>query len=156
MVTEFHFCTSVLSLSSVLVSAPRKRSVPAPSRQAEQITTLPVLKWDPGRRTLLHSEGRPQARFLGPIPGPLPHCASITAHVASVHRGQLLGAEQEAAAGRTPWSCPSAEQRSITWGWGPELIPMVCRGNAGRERSRAFMPLIPPSSWLPGFYSIML
>jgi len=36
------------------------------------------------------------------------------------------------------------------------MIPMVCRRNAGRERLRAFMPLIPPTLWLPGFRSIML
>ena len=78
--------------------------------QAKKITTLLVLKRDPRRRKLLHSEGRLQGRVPGPGPGPLPHHAPITAHVASAHRSWLLGAEWEAAASRAPRSCPSAEQ----------------------------------------------
>jgi len=38
-------------------------------------------------------------------------------------------------------------------GWGLELIPMVTRGNAGRERPRAFMPRVPllEAARIPGF-----
>ena len=62
---QFHL--SVWRLSALL-----ECPAPARSHQPEEITTLPVLKWDPGRRTLLHGEKRPQARVPGPIPGPLP------------------------------------------------------------------------------------
>jgi len=40
-------------------------------------------------------------------------------------------------------SCPSAEQRASRLGWGLELIPMVSKGSAGRERPRASMPHVP-------------
>ena len=112
LISSHQFHPSVQCLSALLGSA-RSHHLP---RQAKEITALPVPKWYLGRRTLLHSEGRLQARVLDLSPGPLRHHAPITSHMASAHTVRLLGAEREAAAGRAPQSCPSAEQRATRQG----------------------------------------
>ena len=112
-----------------------------------------VLKGDPGRRTLLHGEKRPQARVPGPIPGPLPHCSLIAAHVASEHRGQLLGAEQEAAAGRTPWSCPS---HHMGLGPGPNTDGVHGKRREGKiEGLHASHPSLLMASRIPQHHALM-
>lgn len=48
-----------------------------PCRQVEETAALPVPNWDPGKTTLLHGEGRPQARVPDRGPGPLPRPAAL-------------------------------------------------------------------------------